>query len=375
MNVNNPFIIRGYVGPEYFCDREIETKRLVSALRNERDVTLMAPRRYGKTGLIRNVFNQIKDECAVVYLDIYSTRNLAEFTRAFASSVIGALDTKTEKIMADVAKFFKSCRPTVTPQESGMPTFSFDLATSSQAEATLKDAFDYIVAKDRRLVVAIDEFQQILEYPEQGTEALLRGYMQFAPQVHFVFSGSRRHLMREMFMTPRHPFYQSSDIMSLDVIEQKKYAAFARKFFNDKGKTFEDEVFAYLYTRFDGITWYVQSVLNRLWEYGGGVAEVCQIDEAVDDLVETRQFEFAELYRSQGDNAKLLLLAIAKLGVVPAPQSGEFVAASGIRSASTVASALEGLVKKDLVYRREDGYVVYDRFFDIWLRSLALKWS
>lgn len=130
MKVNNPFVIRGYAGPEYFCDRENETKRLVSALRNERDVTLMAPRRYGKTGLIRNVFNQIKHECAVVYLDIYSTRNLTEFTRSFASSVISALDTKGERLMADIARFFKNCRPTVTPQESGMPTFSFELASS-----------------------------------------------------------------------------------------------------------------------------------------------------------------------------------------------------------------------------------------------------
>lgn len=224
-------------------------------------------------------------------------------------------------------------------------------------------------------MVAIDEFQQILEYPEKGTEALLRGYMQFAPQVHFVFSGSRRHLMREMFMTPQHPFYQSSDIMSLEVIEQKKYAAFARKFFNDAGKPFEDEVFAELYKRFDGITWYVQAVLNRLWEFGGGVAEIDQVEEAVNDLVETRQFEFAELYRSQGDKAKSLLLAIAKAGVVVAPQSGGFVAVSGLKSASTVAAVLAGLVDKDLVYRREDGYIIYDRFFDIWVRKMTLGGS
>lgn len=92
MKPKNPFVLRGYRGPEYFCDREAETRRIVSALENERNTTLMAPRRYGKTGLIRHVFGRLPDDYASVYVDIYATRNLAEFTQAFANAVIGALD-------------------------------------------------------------------------------------------------------------------------------------------------------------------------------------------------------------------------------------------------------------------------------------------
>ena len=374
MNINNPFFVRGYGGPKYFCDRVKETDRLVSAVRNERDVTLIAPRRYGKTGLIRNAFHVLESECAVVYIDIYSTRNLAEFTKMFVDAVVGALDTKAEKAIANVARFFRSCRPTMTPQEVGFPKFSFDVAPSS-AEATLKEAFDYIVQRDRRLVVAIDEFQQILEYPETGTEALLRSYMQFAPQVHFIFSGSRRHMMREMFMTPKHPFYQSTDVMTIDVIDRGAYASFARAFFNGAGCPFEDDVFARLYDHFGGITWYVQIVLNKLWEYGEGVADDATVASAVDELVETRAFEFAELLRSQNDSAQLLLRAMAAAGVVSAPQSGEFLAKCGLKAASTVASALESLIDKDLVYRGDDGYVVYDRFFGLWLADRAVRLS
>ena len=116
MNLNNPFLVRGYSGSEYFCDREDETSKIVSSLTNEGDVTLIAPRRYGKTGLIHNVFNQIKNDQTVVYIDMYATRNLAEFTKLFVTSVVGALDTKVEKAMSVVARFFKSCRPTMTPQ-------------------------------------------------------------------------------------------------------------------------------------------------------------------------------------------------------------------------------------------------------------------
>ena len=125
MKVNNPFVVRGYAGPEFFCDREKETAEILKSLENDGDVTLIAPRRFGKTGLIYNVFHDLSKKCAVVYLDIYATRTLADFTKAFASAVVGSLDSKVERAMSSVAKFFRSCRPTVTPQEFGMPKFAF----------------------------------------------------------------------------------------------------------------------------------------------------------------------------------------------------------------------------------------------------------
>lgn len=370
MTLANPFVIRGYAGAEYFCDRVKESTRLVSALRNERDVTLIAPRRYGKTGLIRNVFERLGKETPTVYLDVYSTRNLADFTKLLAGAVVGALDTKVEKAMSNAAKFFRSCRPTVTPQEFGFPKFSFDIAPS-MAEATLKESFDYIAKRDQRLVIAIDEFQQILEYPETGTEALLRGCIQFVPQVQFIFAGSRQHLMREMFMQPRHPFYQSTEIMNLDVIGEREYAEFARNFFNGAGYPFEDDVFARLYRRFDGITWYLQIVLNRLWEYGKGVAADETVESAIAELVETRDFEYHDLLVSQSETGSRLLRGIAAEGPVEAPQSADFLAKCGGLAASSAASALDTLLSRDLVYRTERGYVVYDRFFGIWLKGLA----
>lgn len=372
MNLNNPFVVRGYSGPAFFCDRVQETKRLTSALRNERDVTLIAPRRYGKTGLIHNVFGRMGRGAQVVYIDIFATRNLADFTKLFAGAVVGALDTKVERAMSNVAKFFKSCRPTMTPQEAGLPKFSFDIAPS-MAEATLKEAFDYIAKRDRRLVIAIDEFQQILEYPEKGTEALLRGYIQFVPQAHFIFSGSRQHLMREMFMQPRHPFYQSTEIMNLDVIGLAPYARFARRFFNDAGLPFEDEVFGRLYTRFEGITWYLQIVLNKIWEYGKGMPDDAIVEAAVSELVETRDFEFHDLLRSQSESCGRLLRGIASAGVVDELQSSAFLAGCGGMAPSSAASALESLLDRDLVYRTEAGYVVYDRFFGLWLQRQSVK--
>jgi AAA+ ATPase superfamily predicted ATPase len=115
MKLKNSFLVRGYAGTEYFCDRETEIHKLISMLENDRDVALIVPRRFGKTWLIHHVFSHLPEEYVSIYFDIFSTRNLSEFTSLFASAVVGKLDTKIETAMSAVARFFRSCRPTITP--------------------------------------------------------------------------------------------------------------------------------------------------------------------------------------------------------------------------------------------------------------------
>lgn len=367
MKLKNPFLTRGYAGPDYFCDRETETRKLLAAFDNDRDITLIAPRRFGKTGLIRHALSQLSDEYAGIYIDIFPTRNLSEFSAAFASAAIGALDTKIEAAMTSVARFFKSCRPTVTPKADGMPKFSFDIAPAN-AEATVKEAFDYLKSKGRRVVVAIDEFQQIGTYPEKGVEALLRSHIQFLPGVRFVFAGSRKHMMEEMFASPKRPFYQSTQILSLREIPCDKYAAFAKRFFDKAGLPFDEGTFEEVYRRFEGITWYVQAVMNRIWEAGDGLVDVKQVDDAVETLVEDQDLVYHDLLRSQSEGSQRMLLAMARAKAVPQPTAGKFVASSGLRAASSALFALNDLRNRDLVYDTDSGWVVYDRLFGLWLR-------
>lgn len=369
MKPNNPFLVRGYAGPEYFCDRRKETASLVSSLENDRDVTLIAPRRYGKTGLLHHALRRCAGKVPVVYLDIFQTRSLADFTRLFASAVAGALDTKAERAFAAVTAFFKSCRPTLAAQPDGSAKFSFDLAPSA-AETTLAEAFAYLASRGRRAIVAIDEFQQILEYPEEGTEALLRSQIQFVPGVRFVFSGSRQHLMREMFLSPRNPFYQSTDILSLGTIDRGAYFAFAERHFRADSRTLAREAFDSLYDRFGGVTWYLQMVLNRLWAGHRGAEGPADVEAAVSELVESRSLEYHDLLASQPETSRRLLRGLGA-GAVAQPTSGAFVRQCGLASASSAASALEALRRLDLVYRAQEGWIVYDRFFGEWLARFA----
>jgi len=367
MNLKNPFFIKGYHGAEYFCDRKEETGKLLTAIRNGRDVTLMAPRRYGKTGLIRNVFAQMGDGYAPIYLDIFQMKSLTEFTRAFSEKVVSELATPLEKTGKGLLDVFRGCRPTMTPQSDGRVSFSFDIVPA-RAEATLQEVFAFLESRKVEPVVAIDEFQQVREFPETGVEALLRSHVQFCQNAHFIFAGSKQHLMTEMFALPRGPFYQSTQLMTLDVIGEESYVDFARAFFKMAGRSFDEDAFERLYRRFNGVTWYLQAVLNRVWENPAGLCDEA-VDDGVETLVEESSLTYSDLLGSQTDAARRILRALAAEGRVSEISAKAFLERHKLPSPSTVRSSVADLVERNLVYRSAEGYEVYDLLFAIWLKN------
>ena len=368
MKIKNPFVIYGYNGPEFFCDRNAETGKLVAAVENGRNVTLLAERRIGKTGLIKHLFDTLGrgGHWMTVYVDIFSTSNLMEFTNRFASAVIGSMDSRLDKAIVAATRFFKSFRPAVEfDSVTGSPTFTFGLEPRN-VEATLKECFDYIGGRGD-CVVAIDEFQQIATYPEKGTEALLRSYVQFLPNARFIFAGSRHHMMTEMFSSTKRPFFNSTQTLPLDRIDKDVYFDFAR----DEMSPVTDllyEVFGRVYAMFGGITWYIQAVMNRLYERKSATYE--DIGVVVDELIQERKWEYAAILKGLPAGAAKLLRAIAKEGVATSVTSGRFIAAHSLKGASSVHLSLKKLLEDELLYETDEGLVVYDRLFGMWLARL-----
>lgn len=369
MKPQNPFLITGYHSPEYFCDRTNETQRMLAALANNRNITLIAPRRMGKTGLIKNVFYNLRQrdpDVVTIYVDIFSTRNLSEFVQLFASSVLGQFESKADKAIDAVGRWFSGLRPVITFDEiTGVPKFSIDVVPTKE-EVTLKKIFDYIGASNKRCYIAIDEFQQITEYPEQGVEAALRSYIQFVGNASFVFSGSKQHVMQQMFLSAKRPFYQSTQTLSLDVIERGEYYRFAEAFFSVGARSLSREVFDYLYSKFEGHTWYVQSILNRLYTYSEAM-DISLVNDAIDQIVGENEYPYQSLLQSYKSGAVKLLTAIAKEGLVSEINAGEFIAKHTLKAASSVNSSLKKLMENELVYKTTEGYIVYDRFMAVWL--------
>lgn len=372
LKIDNPFVCQGYVSPYYFCDRTEETEELISNLQNGRNTTLISPRRIGKTGLIWNAFYHIKEadkDAICIYIDIFATKDLHDFVQLLGSAIAQHVLTHQQKAFKRLLEFFGAWRPVFSADSlTGMPTVSVSLEPS-QSAVSLKSIFDYLQQSRHRVYIAIDEFQQISYYPEQGTEALLRSYIQFAPQVHFIFSGSKQHLMAQMFQSADRPFYQSTASMGLMPLHEEIYYEFANRFFQAKRGSILREMFAYIYQRFNGITQNIQQILNRLYEVERHVGKERKVNEAILHIVHRNGMQYETIIGFLTNNQLSLLKAIAKKGLVESPQAHDFMKQFDLPSTSSVKSALTVLLDKDLVYHDSRGYWVYDRFFDLWLKQ------
>ena len=371
MKPNNPFLIAGYHSPEFFCDRKAETATILDALHNGRNITLIAPRRMGKTGLIHHAFYQLKEQkvdIVTLYMDIYSTQTLGDFVRLFANTVLGQLDSMPQKALGRISQFIRSCRPVFTFDEmTGTPKVTVDVSPADE-ESTLKEIFDYLGSSEKRCYIAIDEFQQIAEYPEKGVEALLRSYIQFLPNVHFIFAGSKQHVMQEMFASSKRPFYQSTQLLTIGTINRDEYAYFAMEHFANHDLKLPREVFDEIYDKFDGHTWYIQNLLNRLYGYNRNV-EMELVSYAVEQIITEQSYSYADLLKTYSAGHVRLLKAIAQEGCVKEVLAGDFISKHRLKAASSVRSALKKLIDNELVYQTADGYIIYDRFMGEWLRK------
>ncbi|MBQ7181040.1 MAG: ATP-binding protein, partial [Bacteroidaceae bacterium] len=306
-----------------------------------------------------------------IYLDIFSTKNQHDFVQLLGTALAQYVLSYEKQALRRLLQFFGSWRPVFSADPlTGMPTVSVSIQ-ASQTEMTLKTIFDYLKMSRHNIYIAIDEFQQITYYPETGTEALLRSYIQFAPNVHFIFSGSKQHLMAQIFNSPDRPFYQSTVSMGLYPIHEEIYYDFARRFFETRKGRLTKEVFHAIYTRFDGITSNIQQILNRLYELSNTIDDERQVTEAIRHIIYRSSMQYEGLVLFLTENQLSLLKAIAKAECVKSPQSNEFIRMYEQPSASSVKTALTVLVDKDLVYHDADGYIVYDRFFAIWLRQMV----
>ena len=371
--IKNPFLTYGYNGPEYFCDRVEETKRLTSLLVNGNHVALMSPRRMGKTGLIRHCFAQkeLQDNYYLFVVDIYATKSLAELTYELGRAILSVLKSKERKAWERFIQIVGSLRTGITLDAVGQPSWNLEIGDIQSPKISLDEIFQYLKSADKPCLVAIDEFQTIMDYPEQNVEALLRTYIQECNNAWFVFSGSKRHMMGEMFSSPARPFYQSASTLSLKPIPLDAYSAFIARHFEQGGKHITTEAIRYIYEKFEGTTWYIQKICNELYAMAEQnlVCEIKDVDTAIGYAVEEKNDTYQDLMARLSAKQKVLLLALAHAGRNVQPTSGEFIKKYHLTSASAVQRSMSALLDKDIVTSSNGQYYIYDYFLYYWLNQ------
>ena len=373
--IDNPFVTNGYAGPEYFCDRVDETAMLTDLLTNGNNIALMSPRRVGKTDLMKHCFQQenIEKDYYCFLIDIYATNSFRDFVSMFGKSILDALKPKGRKVWEGFLNTLLSIRSEITFDINGNPQWGLGVGAMVPPQTTLDEIFAYLRTAEKHCLVAIDEFQQILYYNDnQNVEASLRTQIQQCPNANFVFAGSQRHLMSEMFLSPSRPFYQSVVPMSLGPIPLDRYWAFAEPQFAKNGdRQISYDVVASVYQRFDGITANVQRIMNMLYMLTPK-AETCtmeMIDKAIDTYLQLSSAYYGELLRQMPEKQRNVFLAIAAEGQVKSISGGKFVHKYHLPSTSSVVSAVKGLLEKDFITHDNNVYSIYDRFFQLWLET------
>ena len=372
----NPFYLIPHAPEPYFCDREQETKDILHLLDNGANVTLISPRRYGKTGLIYHVFDQLSERKRgpeVFYMDIYATTCADEFLAVFAESISKVL--KKDSLVKSFLKTLGRIRPVVSQDAfSGEPKLSFSFQTDSDRRYSLKALLDYLETRPSKVIVAIDEFQQIRHYEGMSMEALLRTYIQPLSNVQFIFSGSRRHVMADMFASEKSPFYESAALYSLDKINWDVYAGFIKERFASGRKTITQQAVDFILEWTRCHTFYTQFLCNRVFAAVKKDATLLDVLEAANTILRENNDAFLERRALLTPKQWKFLMAVAKEGEVSEPTSSGFLQKYGLGAPSTAVRQLDSLTEKELLLESKSlngsTYCIYNVFFSRWLERL-----
>jgi AAA+ ATPase superfamily predicted ATPase len=369
--IENPFITYGYESAEYFCDRQEETSMLTMLLTNGNHVALISPRRMGKTGLLHHCFAQpqIQDQYYTFLIDIYATKNLQDLVFQMGRSIVSRLKSRGQEAIDKFLMFVTSLRTGISFDGQGNANWNLGVGDIKSPTFTLEEIFSYLKAADKHCIVAIDEFQAINNYPEQNIEELLRTYVQDCRNAVFVFSGSQKHMMSEMFSSPARPFYQSTSMMFLKPVALSAYECFAQHHFQKAKKKLDNDVVSVIYQRFDGTTWYIQKVLNQLFATCNHVV-VDDVDKAVTQIILQNEEAYKDTLFQLTIKQRDLLVAVGREGKATQITGMSFVNRYHLSSASSVQKAALLLTEKQLITQQQGVYEVYDKFLAEWLQKM-----
>lgn len=370
---SNPFIVIGSIPEEYFCDRVKETENLIRLLTNGNNVVLFSGRRMGKTELIWHCFSKpaIRDNYHTVYVDILQTTSFQELTYLLGKKVFEVTVSRGRKLVVKFLQALKSLQGKFTYNPvTGLPEFSVQLGDIETPDYTIQEIFEFLDSSDSPCIIAIDEFQQITNYPEKNIEALLRTHIQQCRNCNFIFAGSRQYLLSEMFTYASRPFYHSASMMQLEAIPEDVYIAFVKEMFTRYDRKIREEDIKWIYETFQGYTFYMQKIFNTA--FSNMTTEECSRDDlarAIDEAVETYVPLYRELLSAIPMRQKEVLVALAKEEPATGITSGLFIKRHGLSSASSVQNSVKKLMDQNIISREENWYSVTDKFLGYWLNK------
>lgn len=372
--MNNPFIIKSYSSKELFCDRESELDTLIRNCTNGVDTTLISQRRMGKSALIYRLFDEIKErkiDLFTIYVDIYATRSLSDFIKFLTEAILKTFP-ETSSFGHKFMVFVKSLRPMITYDSiSGEPQVQIVYQSEQEKEHTLKGLFDFLDSQKQPILIAIDEFQQIREYPEKNIEELLRTYIQRVKSIQFIFCGSKKHMMIDIFTNSKKPFYSSTQFITLDKIPYAKYSTFISHLFKVNRREIHPEAIDYILEWTKRHTYYTQSLCNLVFSTGKQVITIEEAKAACVQILQMNETVYLQYRGLLTSGQWNFMIAVAKEQTVSQITAKAFLAKYNIGTPANSKRIVTALTEKELIMenvtKEGTSYAVYDLFLSRWL--------
>jgi hypothetical protein len=361
--MENPFSFTAVVDEPAFCNREAEQKSLVSLIEASQNVLLYSHRRFGKTSLILKVFNQLKG-ITPIYVDLYGTTSIPDFIRA-ALTGISKAEPKPQRLMKLVRETITSFTASFSLDPvTGLPSVSPQLAPDMKA-APLEDVFRlaHAVATKKKMVIAFDEFQEVARYGGDAFEKQLRKHIQQHRNIAYIFSGSQKHLIVEMFNDAKRAFYRQAASFPLDKISADAYVKWIAGLYEKDNRSIDPTLVYHIIQRCDRHPAYIQEFFHRLWPEEA--VSVALIDKVERRIITTRLSEFAYAWDSLTLNQRRALKLVAATGG-KSIYSVNNLAAFGFKTPSQATTAIERLIQREFVVKNGTCQV-QDPIFKRWL--------
>lgn len=347
-------------------------------MKNGERLFVYADRRVGKTSLVSKAAAALpRTGYITVYVDLWATDGESAFAATYARAVSQALETKASKMLEAAKLFFSSLQPILTLNNKGKPevTFRMHPAEDDHDLVEVLQAPQEIARKRKKhVVIVFDEFQRIADYKTDKVERHLRSIIQHHKNVSYIFLGSRRSLIRKLFLTKERPLYRAAGHYPLEMIAPKHWIPFIDKKFRSTGKRIAPGVAAELVRLTEGHPFYTQHLAHTLWDTTEYKREATQelLHKALETVLSREHYGYSNMWELLTLAQRRLLAALA-LPEYPniSVFSSEFVQKSGMKSASTIQRALSALVDKDIIDQEGDRYIILDRFLRLWLRRMG----
>ena len=374
--MKNPFTI-GIAKEEKFCNRKEEIRNLKNFIQNGQNVVIYSPRRFGKTSLVKTVLKELekKDKNFIgIYADLFPVSSYQDFIEIFSKAIIQSIGKEVDKsFFQKIKNLFKNIVPSFTVKPDGSFSISISINPSISLETLLSDLFigleKYIKKNDLKACIVLDEFQEITTLEEsKKIEGLLRNFIQEQEDISYIFVGSRRKLLVDMFTDKKRPFYKSSFLYPLKKIERSEFVKCIISSFKETEKVCSKSTAEEIYDLVDGYPYYVQKLSSIIWDLTDKKITEKIVENAFKTLIKMESIDFESIWINLNKSEKTVLKMIAIYPEI-SPFSKEFLEKSKL-SIGGIQKAISSLIKKDLIEKEDNLYLLTDPVMKYWIKEI-----